>query len=76
MPIYQYKCDQCQTSFERNHPMAAPPVRICPECGKEHVRKVFATGGILSNGRSVESNAPAVPPCGAGSCGTSMCGMG
>lgn len=76
MPIYDYKCGACETCFERSHPMKDPPIRICPECGKEAVRKVFSTGGIqVSSGSSQMSN-PSPPSCATGGCGMpSMCGM-
>ncbi|MGN7613023.1 FmdB family zinc ribbon protein [Magnetococcales bacterium HHB-1] len=74
MPIYQYKCDGCGHAFEKNHPMSDPPVKTCPECNQEKVRKIFATGGIVG---SIKSGSPPSPPpaCSSGMCGSGMCGL-
>ncbi|MEO5333124.1 MAG: zinc ribbon domain-containing protein [Magnetococcus sp. YQC-5] len=79
MTLYDYKCDGCGVKFEQDHPMTAPPVRICPECGAEKVRKIFSTGGIQtsSSGAGFKGDGPVAPPaCATGGCGMSgMCGM-
>ncbi len=73
MTLYDYKCDACGLSFEQNHPMSAPPVRVCPECGVEKVRKVLSTGGIqMSSGAKGGGDGAAMPP----PCATGGCGMG
>ncbi len=75
MPLYDYKCDACSNRFEVDHPMSAPPVQVCPQCGAQQVRKILSTGGI---GHSSSGARPgsAPPPCGSGGCGSGMCGMG
>ncbi|MBF0460077.1 MAG: zinc ribbon domain-containing protein [Magnetococcales bacterium] len=75
MPLYDYKCDGCAARFEVDHPMSAPPVRVCPECGAQQVRKILSTGGIsIRNSGSAGQNVP--PPCaGGGGCAGGMCGM-
>lgn len=78
MPLYDYKCDACALNFEADHPMAAPPVRVCPQCGEQNVRKILSTGGISIRGgaASQQSSAPP-PPCASGGCGSAgMCGLG
>ncbi|MBF0142169.1 MAG: zinc ribbon domain-containing protein [Magnetococcales bacterium] len=76
MPIYDYKCDACQHAFEENHPMSAPPVRQCPACGAEKVRKILSTGGIVGSTKGGQDfSPPAASPCGGGGCGSGMCGM-
>ncbi|MBF0164052.1 MAG: zinc ribbon domain-containing protein [Magnetococcales bacterium] len=75
MALYDYKCDGCGLRFEQDHPMSAPPVKVCPECGAEKVRKILSTGGIqVSGSRSVAP--PPSMPCGSGGCGGGMCGIG
>lgn len=79
MTLYDYKCDGCGVKFEQDHPMTAPPVRICPECGAEKVRKIFSTGGIqtASSGAGFGNGPGAPPACATGGCGMGggMCGM-
>ena len=80
MTIYDYACDACSARFEVDHPMSAPAVRICPECGQHKVRKVLTTGGvsIRGGGASSLSGQPSAPPCATGGCGAGagLCGMG
>ena len=79
MTIYDYKCDACRARFEVDHPMSAPPVKECPECGKAKVRKVLTTGGIsVRGGGSQPSPMPAAAPCASGGCSMpgGMCGIG
>lgn len=56
MPLYQYKCRDCEQSFERRLPMSqSADVQVCPECGSEDTRKqlgAFAVGGSTSTLRS------------------------
>ena len=72
MPIYEYKCDGCGIRFERNQRMSDEPVRVCPECGKESVRKILSTGGVVGSMKSPEPP----PSCPTGGCAGGMCGLG
>jgi putative FmdB family regulatory protein len=49
MPIYEYACDTCQTTFERKQKFSDDPVRICPDCGND-VRRVLHPAGIIFKG--------------------------
>jgi putative FmdB family regulatory protein len=40
VPLYEYRCRACGSSFEEVQPMGAPPPDACPECGGE-LRKVY-----------------------------------
>ena len=77
MPIYDYKCDGCEHCFEESHSMATPNIKTCPECGKDLVRKVLSTGGVLGSIKNGER--AAAPPCasmgGGGGCAGGMCPM-
>jgi len=51
MPTYEYKCDACGTTFERFQSMSAAPVRKCPKCGKNKVRRLISAGaGLIFKG--------------------------
>ncbi|TVR69096.1 MAG: hypothetical protein EA415_15360 [Sphaerobacteraceae bacterium] len=49
MPIYEYACDTCQTTFERKQKFSEDPVRSCPDCGND-VRRVLYPAGIIFKG--------------------------
>ncbi|QOV87426.1 FmdB family zinc ribbon protein [Humisphaera borealis] len=51
MPTYEYHCDACQHDFESFHSMSAPPVKKCPKCGKNKVRRLIGAGaGLIFKG--------------------------
>jgi putative FmdB family regulatory protein len=51
MPTYEYKCDACGTEFERFQQITAKPVKKCPKCGKNKVRRLISAGaGMIFKG--------------------------
>src|SRR3954466_15627179 len=51
MPTYEYKCDACGNAFERFQTMSAAPVKKCPKCGKNKVRRLIGMGaGLIFKG--------------------------
>lgn len=49
MPLYAYKCNDCESIFERQQRMLEPPVRECPEC-QGSVRRLINNVGIVFKG--------------------------
>lgn len=49
MARYDYKCPNCETTFEVEHPMSEHPEVRCPECGSV-ANQVFGTAGIVFKG--------------------------
>lgn len=49
MPLYEYACDDCTHSFERQQRFSDPPVTNCPECNGA-VRKVFHPASVIFKG--------------------------
>jgi putative FmdB family regulatory protein len=47
MPTYEYECEKCGHRFERFQSIKAEPIRKCPECGKNAVRRLISGGGGL-----------------------------
>ena len=45
MPTYDYVCDACGHEFEKFQSMTAKPVRKCPKCSKNKVRRLISGGG-------------------------------
>lgn len=48
MPIYEYACPDCQHRFETIQKISEDPIKVCPSCGAENVKKlVSATSFVL-----------------------------
>src|SRR6476659_3782168 len=47
MPTYEYQCEKCEHRFERFQSIKADPIRKCPQCGKNSVRRLISGGGGL-----------------------------
>ena len=43
MPIYVYRCDECDTEFEERQSFDDAPLTECPECSNPIYRVIFAT---------------------------------
>ncbi len=50
MPIYTYRCETCGVQFDRRQHFDDEPLRICPECQTETLRKVYLPVGIVFKG--------------------------
>jgi putative FmdB family regulatory protein len=53
MPIYEYKCRECQKEYEEIVPLDEQTAPPCPSCHSAHVeKKMSAFGGVGSKGAS------------------------
>jgi len=51
MPTYDYKCEACGHTFENFQSMTSKPIRKCPSCGKNKVKRLIGTGaGLIFKG--------------------------
>jgi putative FmdB family regulatory protein len=50
MPIYTYRCESCGVQFERHQSFKDEPLKRCPECSKNSLRKVITPSGIIFKG--------------------------
>ena len=50
MPIYIYRCENCGVQFERHQSFTDEPLKRCPECSKNTLRKVLTPAGIVFKG--------------------------
>ena len=64
MPIYEYRCKQCEGEFEKYVPGAATAV-ACPRCASEQVMRKLSVFGLRTAG-AVQTSAPM---SGGGCCG-------
>lgn len=47
MPTYEYICDGCEHSFEKFQSITAKPIRKCPKCKQNKVRRLIGCGSAL-----------------------------
>ena len=51
MPTYDYICDSCEHEFERFQPITARPLRKCPRCARNSLKRLIGTGaGVIFKG--------------------------
>ncbi len=50
MPIYLYRCENCGFHFEQRQKFSDEPLKVCPECEQEALRKVYLPVGIVFKG--------------------------
>ena len=51
MPTYEYNCDACGHAFEQFQSITAAPIKKCPQCKKNKVRRLIGTGaGLIFKG--------------------------
>ena len=51
MPTYDYQCEACGHRFEKFQSITASPIRNCPQCHKNKVKRLLGTGaGIIFKG--------------------------
>ena len=51
MPTYDYECQACHHTFELFQMMSEQPIKKCPECGKNKVKRLIGSGmGIIFKG--------------------------
>ena len=56
MPIYQYRCEACNESFELLRKFSDPPLLVCPHCQAEALRKLIAPVGVIFKGSGFHKN--------------------
>jgi putative FmdB family regulatory protein len=47
MPTYEYRCDACEHNFDEFQSFSEEPLKKCPKCGRNRLRRVFGTGAAV-----------------------------
>ncbi|MHB8135536.1 MAG: FmdB family zinc ribbon protein [Anaerolineaceae bacterium] len=50
MPIYTYRCDNCGVQFDQKQSFSDQILKVCPECGKKSLYKIYTPVGIVFKG--------------------------
>ncbi len=50
MPIYMYRCSNCDYEFEQRQRMVDEPLTACPTCENGRVRRVLNSIGVVFKG--------------------------
>ncbi len=51
MPTYEYLCDNCGKQFDAFQSIKADPLKKCPQCGKNTLRRLISGGaGLIFKG--------------------------
>lgn len=47
MPTYEYRCDNCSHEFEEFQYIKEEPLKKCPSCGKNRLRRLISGGAAI-----------------------------
>src|SRR5689334_20845431 len=50
MPIYEYRCLECNHQEEHLQKVSEPPIAVCPACGKPTYKKLLSAAGFQLKG--------------------------
>jgi len=66
MPIYEYRCQDCETKFEKLVRRSSDAAELeCPACGQKHLRQEMSTFAAHATGLNA-AEPPRPPSCPAG----------
>jgi putative FmdB family regulatory protein len=79
MPIFEYKCKQCNSKFEVLHKSSLNQDEVsCPKCNSKENKKLlssFSATGFSSCNSGCESGKCRIEPSYGGGCSSGMCGL-
>jgi len=75
MPIYEYRCKDCNTVFEEIQKFSDAPIKTCRSCSGKNVEKLISQSAFHLKGtgwhatdyakkeKAKEPDTPSKPPC-------------
>jgi putative FmdB family regulatory protein len=61
MPIFEYKCEDCGSKFEKLVRRSDTADVLCPSCGKDHLEQQYSSFAAHANGAPKEMSMPSCP---------------
>jgi putative FmdB family regulatory protein len=80
MPIFEYKCSDCETKFDFLHKSITNIESVnCPSCGSENNKKLLSTFSASTSSAAdfggCADGSCGIPAMPAGGCASGMCGL-
>jgi putative FmdB family regulatory protein len=50
MPTYTYACEACEKQLEVEQRISEAPLKKCPKCGKQKLRRLISGGNFILKG--------------------------
>jgi putative FmdB family regulatory protein len=50
MPTYTYACEACEREMELEQRISEAPLKKCPKCGKQKLRRLITGGNFILKG--------------------------
>ena len=50
MPTYTYACEACERQLEVEQRISEAPLKKCPKCGKQRLRRLISGGNFILKG--------------------------
>jgi putative FmdB family regulatory protein len=68
MPMYEYRCDDCGSTYEVLH-LTREVIEdvVCPKCQSTHHRRLMSATNVGISGAAKKSESE-MPPCASGCC--------
>jgi putative FmdB family regulatory protein len=69
MPIYEFRCNQCQNEFEKLVLNSSEKI-VCPQCKSKKVQRMMSAFAFSSGGKFKSTASSSCGGCSATSCST------
>ncbi len=67
MPIYEYKCENCNEEFEALV-FRSDETPSCPSCKGEDIKRMMSACGFKTGGATADTGSSSTPSSGSSSC--------
>ena len=75
MPVYDYRCTDCNKTYDVYHKSREVEDVVCPSCGSVHHKKLMSIPVVSMGSTSSSSDCSAGSSCETGGCCGGSCGL-